>query len=48
VTVILHYGPSERAQAFVYSGSYAMQTAIKRHEGEEIRAILMVADRRNA
>ena len=48
VTVILHYGPSERAQAYIYSGSDAMKTAMKRHEGEEIRAILMVADRRNA
>lgn len=48
VTIILHYGPSERAQAFIYGGAHAMQTAMQRHEGEEIRAILMLADRRNA
>ena len=48
VTVIIHHGASERAQAFIYGGADAMQRAMQRHQDEEIRAILMVADRRNA
>ena len=48
VTVILHHGASERAQAYIYGGSDAMQRAMQRHQDEELRAILMVADRRNA
>jgi hypothetical protein len=48
VTIILHHGPSERAQAFIYAGADAMQRAMQRHQDEEIRAILMLADRRNA
>jgi predicted metallopeptidase len=48
VTVIIHHGASERAQAFIYGGANAMQRAMQQHQDEEIRAILMVADRRNA
>jgi len=48
VTIILHHGASERAQAFIYGGADAMQRAMQRHQDEELRAILMVADRRNA
>jgi predicted metallopeptidase len=48
VTVIIHHGASERAQAFIYGGADAMQRAMQRHQDEEVRAILMVADRRNA
>ena len=48
VTIILHHGPSERAQAFIYGGADAMHRAMQRHQDEEIRAILMLADRRNA